>query len=205
MTEPSAPRPHEHATQDLSRVRRAQQVLDRMFRGLPLGPRLRLGAFMAFKTVLASGSAYGLGLLLHPDEAFWAAISAVAVTQPHYGDTRGVSRDRILGTTFGGIAGLLGLLVGGSGDFTSFAVALSLVTIACWSAGAGTAARIGGITAAIVLLVPTTGPHWEVAAWRLGEVIIGTTCALLTGLLVTRLEDWVEQKEQEHARDPQAP
>jgi uncharacterized membrane protein YccC len=199
MTEPDAPRPKPSRPEsrrplEILRVRRAEQLLDRLFKGLPLGSRLRMGTFMAFKAVAASLCAYGVGYLVHPDEAFWAAISAVAITQLHYGDTRGAGRDRVLGTIFGGVAGLLGLWVGGSGDVLSFALALSLVTIACWTANAGAAAKIGGITTAIVVLVPAVGPRWEVAAWRLGEVLCGTACALLVGWLVSRLEHRIEAR-----------
>ena len=194
MSEPEAARSTRRGALDILRVRRAQRLLDRLFKGLPLASRLRVGLFMAFKAMLASITAYGAGYLLRPEEAFWAAISAVAVTQPHYGDTRGAGRDRVLGTTFGGIAGLLGLWVGGTGDLVSFALALALVTVACWTANAGAAAKIGGITSAIVLLVPATGPRWEVAASRLGEVICGTVCALVVGWLVSRLEHRVEAK-----------
>ncbi|KJV36471.1 FUSC family protein [Luteibacter yeojuensis] len=196
MSEPATPAPptKPRGTLEILRLRRAQRVLDHLFRDLPLGPRMRVGAFMAFKTVLAAVFAYAVGFLLNPHEAFWAAITAVAVTQPHYGDTRGAGRDRILGTFFGAIAGLLGLWMGGSGNLLSFGAALALVTLACWTANAGAAARIGGITTAIVLLVPATGPRWEVAAWRLGEVVFGTACALAVGWLVSRLEERVEHK-----------
>ncbi|MET0254667.1 MAG: FUSC family protein, partial [Luteibacter sp.] len=80
-----------------TRLRRAQAVLDRMFRAMPLGGRVRTGVFMALKTVVAASVAYGIGLAVHTGQAFWAAISAVAVIQPHFGDTRGAGRDRILG------------------------------------------------------------------------------------------------------------
>jgi len=180
-----------------SRLRRAQRVLDRLFRSLPLGKRLRIGAFMAFKAALSASVAYAIGQALHTEQAFWAAISAVAVTQPHFGDTRGAGRDRCLGTVLGGIVGFLGLWTGGSGNILAFALGLGLVTIVCWMANATAAARIAGITAAIVLLVPGTGPSWEVPLTRLGEVVLGTLCALVIGWAVSRLEERVEQNEEE--------
>lgn len=182
------------ATRRANRLRRAQAVLDRMFRAMPLGGRVRTGVFMALKTVLAASVAYGIGLALHTGQAFWAAISAVAVIQPHFGDTRGAGRDRIVGTAFGGVAGLLGLWAAGGADLLSFTVALAVVTVACWTANAGAAARVGGITAAILLLVPSDGPLWEMALYRLGEVLLGTLCALAIGWLVAFLEDQVEEK-----------
>jgi uncharacterized membrane protein YccC len=183
--------------QRASRLRRAQRVFDRLFRTMPLGRRLRIGAFMAFKAALSASVAFGIGQALHTEQAFWAAISAMAVTQPHFGDTRGAGRDRCLGTALGGVAGLLGLWVGGSGDIASFVLAVALVTIACWAANAASAARIAGITTAIVLLVPSTGPRWEVPLVRLGEVVLGTVCALVIGWAVSRLEERVERKEEE--------
>lgn len=180
-----------------SRLRRAQRMLDRLFRSMPLGRRLRVGVFMAFKVALSASVAYAIGQALHTEQAFWAAISAVAVTQPHYGDTRGAGRDRCLGTALGGIAGLLGLWTGGTGNMLAFAVGLGLVTVVCWIANAAAAARIAGITTAIVLLVPSTGPRWEVPLIRLGEVLLGTLCALVIGWAVSRLEERVERKEEE--------
>lgn len=175
------------------RLRRAQAMLDRMLRALPAGKRARVGAFMAAKTMVSACGAYGLGQFVHPQEAFWAAISAIAVTQPRFGDTRGAGRDRVLGTAIGAMAGLLGLWIGGSGDFVAFAVALFGVTVASWTVSDGAAARVGGITTAIVMLVPATGPRWEVAAYRLGEVVLGTFSALVVGWLLARLEDRVER------------
>ncbi|NII56187.1 FUSC family protein [Luteibacter sp. SG786] len=183
--------------QRASRLRRAQRLLDRLFRSMPLERRLRIGAFMAFKVALSASVAYAVGQALHTEQAFWAAISAVAVTQPHFGDTRGAGRDRCLGTVLGGIAGFLGLWAGGSGNILAFALGLGLVTIVCWMANAAAAARIAGITAAIVLLVPSAGPSWEVPLMRLGEVVLGTLCALVIGWAVSRLEERVEQKEEE--------
>lgn len=183
--------------QRASRLHRAQRVLDRLFRSMPLGRRLRIGVFMAFKAALSASVAYAIGQALHTEQAFWAAISAVAVTQPQFGDTRGAGRDRCLGTALGGIAGLLGLWIGGAGDMLAFALGLGLVTIVCWAANAAAAARIAGITTAIVLLVPSAGPRWEVPLIRLGEVVLGTLCALAIGWVVSRLEERVERKEEE--------
>ncbi|MGF6711477.1 putative membrane protein YccC [Luteibacter sp. W1I16] len=199
MSPPDAHPSRTEAALRMVRLRRAQRALDTLFRSLPLGRKVRTGVFMAFKTVLSALVAYAIGNALHTEQAFWAAISAVAVTQPHFGDTRGAGRDRCLGTVFGGIAGLLGLAVGGSGDMLSFGLALGLVTLACWTANAGPAARIGGITTAIVLLVPSQGPRWEVPLYRLGEVVLGTLCALVIGWLVSRLEERAERKQETEA------
>lgn len=161
------------------------------------------GLMMAVKVLAASLLSYAIGRALHTEQAFWAAITAIAVTQPHFGDTRGAARDRCLGTAIGAVAGLLGLWVGGSGEILSFSLALGLVTLACWTAGAGPAARLGGITATIVLLVPSQGPSWEIAFYRLGEVALGTICAIAVGWLASFIETRV-MRDQEEAPDAQA-
>lgn len=187
----------------LIRLGRAQAALDRLARDMPLHRRLGQGMVMAVKVLAASLLAYFIGRALHTEQAFWAAITAIAVTQPHFGDTRGAARDRCLGTAIGAVAGLLGLWVGGPGEIFSYSLALGLVTLACWAAGAGPAARLGGITATIILLVPSQGPSWEIAFYRLGEVILGTVCAIAVGWLASFIETRVT-RDQEKAPDAQA-
>lgn len=199
MSPPDAPVSRTRAALHAVRLRRAQQALDRLFRELPMGKRLRTGAFLAFKGALGASVAFAIGHALHTEQAFWAAISALAVTQPHYLDSRGAGRDRCIGTALGGIAGFVGLWLGQSADLLTFAIVLAAVTVACWAANAGPAARIAGITTAIVLLVPAEGPRWEIPLYRLGEVVLGTICALVVGWLVSRWEERVERKDQEKA------
>lgn len=199
MSPPDAPAPRTEAASRAVRLRRAQQALDRLFRTLPLGGRLRTGAFMAIKTVISALVAYAIGYALHTEQAFWAAISAVAVTQPHFGDTQGAGRDRCIGTALGGVAGLLGLWIAGTGDALTFALTLAVVTLVCWAANAGKAARIAGITTAIILLVPSTGPRWEIPLYRFGEVVLGTLCALVIGWLVSQVEERAEKKRETEA------
>jgi uncharacterized membrane protein YccC len=189
------------SAQRASRLRRAQQTLDDLFRSLPVGRRFVTGLVMAFKAIAAAGLAYAIGRALHTEQAFWAAITAIGVTQLHFNDSRGVARDQCLGAAFGGMAGLLGLWIGGSGDVLSYVVALAVVTVACWTANAGAAARLGGITATIVLLVPSNGPSWQIALYRLGEVALGTVCALLIGWLVSLVQERADRKaeQEDHA------
>jgi len=197
MTKTDGHETHAESAQRASRLRRAQQALDDLFRSLPPGRRLVSGLVMAFKAVGAASLAYAIGHALHTEQAFWAAITAIGITQPHYKDTRGQGRDQCMGAAFGGIAGLLGLWTGGPGDFASYALALAVVTVACWTANAGAAARLGGITATIVLLVPShDGPAWSIAFYRLGEVALGTVCAVVVGWLVSLVQDKVEMNEE---------
>ena len=61
MSPPDAPLSRTEAALRAIRLRRAQQALDRLFHSLPLGRRIRTGAFMALKTVLSAYVAYTIG------------------------------------------------------------------------------------------------------------------------------------------------
>jgi hypothetical protein len=60
--------------------------------------------------------------------------------------------------------------------------------VICWLVNVGSAARLGGITATIMLLVPGIGPAWDKALLRLGEVTLGTVCALVIAWLMSVVE-----------------
>ncbi len=200
MSPPDAHPSRTDAALRVIRLRRAQRALDGLFRSLPLGRRVRTGIFMAFKTVLSALVAYAIGHALHTEQAFWAAISAVAVTQPHFGDTRG-ARAATAAWERSSVASPACWACRSAAAATCFRSDLrwGWSRMACWTANAGPAARIGGITTAIVLLVPSQGPRWEVPLYRLGEVILGTLCALAIGWLVSRLEERAERKQETEA------
>ncbi|MBB3226164.1 putative membrane protein YccC [Luteibacter sp. Sphag1AF] len=169
------------------RLDRAEQALDYLFRSMPIGHRVLKGLLMGIQAVLASLTAYGIGLLLHTHQAFWAAITAIAVTQLNYTDTRTSSRDQCIGAALGAVAGLLGLYLD-VGQIYSYVAAVFLVIVVCWMLNAGASARLGAITATIILLVPSTGPAWQLAFVRVGEVALGTACALTVSWLTARVQ-----------------
>jgi uncharacterized membrane protein YgaE (UPF0421/DUF939 family) len=158
-------------------------------KSLPLGERLIEGGFMAVQAVAGASLAVAIGRLLHTEQAFWAAITAIAVSQHSYVDTRNLSRDQFIGAMLGGLCGLAGATLGG-GNFAAYAATVAVAIALCWILNVGSAARLGGITATIMLLVPGIGPVWDKALLRLGEVTLGTVCALLVALLMS----WAEQR-----------
>ncbi|RAS33121.1 FUSC family protein [Paraburkholderia bryophila] len=165
----------------------AANSLFAFLKALPLGERLIEGGFMAVQAVAGASLAFGIGRLLHTEQAFWAAITAIAVSQHSYIDTRNLSRDQFIGAMVGGVCGLGGALLGG-GHFAAYAATVGVAIVACWILNVGSAARLGGITATIMLLVPGMGPPWDKALLRLGEVTLGTVCALLTAWLMSKVE-----------------
>lgn len=46
------------------------------------------------------------------------------------------------------------------------------------------------MTATIVMLFPGNGPLWDIPLIRLGEVTLGTVCALLVRAVLARIERW---------------
>jgi uncharacterized membrane protein YgaE (UPF0421/DUF939 family) len=165
----------------------AANSLFAFLKALPFMDRLTEGCFMAVQAVAGASLAVGIGHLFHTEQAFWAAITAIAVSQHSYIDTRKLSRDQFLGAMAGGLCGLVGATFGG-GHFAAYAATVAAAIVICWIANVGSAARLGGITATIMLLVPGMGPVWDKALIRLGEVTLGTICALLVAWLMSTIE-----------------
>jgi uncharacterized membrane protein YgaE (UPF0421/DUF939 family) len=172
---------------------RATDALFAFLKTLPLGDRLIEGGFMAVQAVAGASLAFGIARSLHTEQAFWAAITAIAVSQHSYIDTRKLSRDQFIGAMVGGLTGLVGTLAGG-GHFAAYAATVFGAILICWIVNVGSAARLGGITATIMLLVPGIGPVWDKAFFRLAEVTLGTVCALLVARLMASIEQRVFSK-----------
>lgn len=167
-----------------------QSVLD-LFKGLSFSQRLAQGVLMALQAVCGACLAYGIGRALHTEQAVWAAITAIAVTQHNYADTMALSRDQFVGAMAGGLLGFAGAAFGG-GHLVAYAITIAVVIVCCWCLNVGSAARLGGVTATIVLLFPVDGPLWDVPLVRLGEVTLGTVCALTVSWGLSRIERyWV--------------
>jgi uncharacterized membrane protein YgaE (UPF0421/DUF939 family) len=176
------------------RARRAARAsaaysLFAFLKSLPLPDRLVEGCAMALQAVAGASLAYWLAQRLGAQQPFWAAITAIGVAQHSYVDTRNLSRDQFIGAMVGGLCGLAGAVFGG-GHFAAYAVAVAGAIVLCWGANIGSAARLGGITATIMLLAPRAGPAWQMALVRLGEVTLGTVSALLVCWLIA----WIERR-----------
>jgi uncharacterized membrane protein YgaE (UPF0421/DUF939 family) len=165
----------------------AANSLFAFLKSLPLRDRLAEGGVMAAQAVAGASLAFAIGQWLHTEQAFWAAITAIAVSQHSYIDTRNLSRDQFIGAMVGGVCGLIGATLGG-GNLAAYAATVAVAIVTCWIVNVGSAARLGGITATIMLLVPGMGSPWDKALLRLGEVTLGTVCALLVTLIMARIE-----------------
>ena len=175
-----------------------QLQLVQFYRRMPWGHRLLKGVSQAAQALLGASLGYGLGLLVHTQQAFWAALTAIAVTQQSYADTRASSLDQAIGALVGGVIGLAAAYLGHD-SYLAYAIAIVAVIVSCWCLNVGSAGKLGATTATIVLLVPHTGPFWSVAATRLGEVTLGIACALVVTWLASRLEaPWLSDDNAKH-------
>jgi len=154
-----------------------QQSAAGALKRLPLKSRAAQGTLMALRAVCAAGLAYGIGRQLHVQQAFWAVMTAIAVTQHDYADTLSQSRDQLIAAIAGGIVGLAAASLWPA-DVTAYLVSIFIVIIGCWCLKVSTAARLAATTTTIILLVPSQGPAWDIALVRCAEVSLGMACAL---------------------------
>lgn len=164
-----------------------------MLRSMPLRERLGEGALMALQAVCGASLAYWIGRYLHTQQAFWAAMTAIAVVQHSYVDTQHLARDQFFGAMIGGVCGLLAALYGG-GYYLAYAAAIAVAMVVSWAINIGSAARLAAVTATIMLLVPSGGAPWQTMLLRLGEVTLGTLSALLVSRLIALCERvWISK------------
>ena len=112
-------------------------------------------------------------------EAYWAPITTLVITQSSLGAALVVSWQRFIGTMLGAVVGAI--VVSQFGPhvlvFGTCVFILGLIRIVTHSDLTGY--RFAGVALAIVLLVPRTGPAWQIALHRLTEVSIGIGVALV--------------------------
>ena len=166
-----------------------QRQLEQMYQRLPWGHRMVNGVSMAAQALAAGSLGYGLGLLLHTEQAFWGALTAIAVTQQTYVDTRKSSLDQVIGAAIGAAVALIGAYLA-QDNYVVYAVTMAVAIVLCWSFNIGSAGKLSATTVTIVMLVPHAGPFWTVALTRLGEVTLG----IVSALLVTRVAHWLEAR-----------
>jgi uncharacterized membrane protein YccC len=103
----------------------------------------------------------------------------VVITQSSLGSALAISQQRFVGTLLGAVVG--GIVASYFGAHVLvFCACVFLLGLVCAIVHADRSAyRFGGITLAIVLLIPRTAPPWQVAFHRFAEVSIGIAVALI--------------------------
>lgn len=170
------------------RIRRLRGYLAVLRKRLPLGQRVRDGVEHALMSTAAALAAYLPTQVLGLREGFWAAITAIAVVQTEFGATRTTARDQFVGAAIGGVIGLAVVLTTGQ-HIASYAIAAGLSVLVAWLLNVATAARLAGITATIILLVPHPGtPVEQMVLSRVFEVGWGVSVAIAIVWLAEKLD-----------------
>ncbi|RDS80195.1 FUSC family protein [Dyella monticola] len=161
--------------------------LEDVYQRLPWGHRLANGVSLAIQAVAGASLGYGFGLLLHTQQAFWGALTAIAVTQQSYLDTRKSSIDQVTGAAIGATIAMIGSYLA-QDNYLVYALTMAISIVLCWCFNVGNAGKLSATTVTIVMLVPHSGAFWSVALTRLGEVTIGIASALLVTSIAHKLE-----------------
>lgn len=170
-----------------ARLRLLEMQLARVRKELPWSSRLIHGILQAIMSVTAAVLAYVPAEFLGLRESFWAAITAIGVVQTEFGSTRTTARDQFTGAAIGGIVGLGVALLMGEG-LARYALAVALSVLVCWIANIASAARLSGITATIILLVPHPGvTPTQMMVARVSEVAWGVTMAIAVVWIASRI------------------
>lgn len=114
-------------------------------------------------------------------QSYWAPITTLVITQSSLGAALTVSGQRFVGTLLGALLGGIVATYFGS-SVLLFGICVFVLGFICALTRVDWAAyRFGGMTVAIVLLIPRagTGSAWQVAFHRFAEVSIGIVVALI--------------------------
>ena len=161
--------------------------LARLRQALPPRDRLIVGLVHALRAVLAASISYFIALELGLGQGFWAAITAIAVSQSSYAEVRSSSRDQFVGAMIGGLIGM-GAAMLGHDHYLAYVLAVIVGMMLCSAFNLGAAGRISGTTTTIIMLVPHSGAFWQFALFRWGEVTLGAAAALLVTLAFDMLD-----------------
>lgn len=141
------------------------------------------GSMSAAAAIVAYLPTNALGLR----EGFWAAITAVAVVQAEFGGARNTARDQLAGASIGGATGVIFAALAGQ-RLWCYAGSVFVSMLLCWVLQVPSAARLAGITATIILLVPHRGSAQSMMLSRVGEVGWGVVVAVTIVWLVNTVE-----------------
>ena len=164
--------PHE-----IGRMRRLQARVETLTHRLPVRHNLAAGLQHGLISASAALAAYLPTQVLGLREGFWAAITAIAVVQTEFVKTQTMARDQFAGAAIGGLIGVAVVATVGQ-HLVSWALAVILSMMASWLLNVASAARLGGITATIILLVPHQGTAQAMLVSRVTEVGWGVTVAI---------------------------
>ena len=135
------------------------------------------------RTAIACVASLLVARLFRLPEAYWAPITTMVITQSSLGAAFAVSWQRFVGTFLGAAVGAIVASYFGPHALVFGASLFILGMLRVLTQSDSTAYRFGGVALAIVLMVPRTGPAWQIALHRFIEVSIGIGVALILSVL----------------------
>jgi uncharacterized membrane protein YccC len=115
------------------------------------------------RTAVAAMVSLLIAHLFRLPEVYWSAISTLVITKSSLGAALTVSWQRFVGTLLGAIMGGMGASFFGPQVAVFGATVFILGLLCILTRSDRSAYRFGGITLAIVMLVPGTAPAWRIA------------------------------------------
>lgn len=150
------------------------------------------------RTGVATLASFLVARLFRLPEAYWAPITTIVITQSSLGAAWEVSWQRFVGALVGAT---LGAIAASYFQSTALVFGVSVFVLGLLCALVRTdrsAYRFGGVTLAIVLLLPQVRSPWLAAFHRSAEVSIGIGVALMFPVV------WPEREEVPLAQIPVA-
>ena len=146
------------------------------------------------RTAVAAVASVLVARLFRLPEAYWSPITTVVITQSSLGAALAVSWQRFVGTALGAVVGAIVASYFGP-RLLVFGTAVFILGVVCDVMHADRSAyRFGGVTLVIVVLIPRTGPAWQIAFHRFAEVSIGIVVALALTVVWPEREGEVQSK-----------
>jgi uncharacterized membrane protein YccC len=141
------------------------------------------------RTTVAVVASVLVARLFRLPETYWAPITTIVITQSSLGAAFAVSWQRFVGTALGAVVGAIVTIYFGH-TLLVFAMGIFVLGLLCAALHLEHSAyRFGGVTLAIVLLLPRQAPAWQVAFHRFTEVSIGIAVALIFAVVWPEIED----------------
>jgi uncharacterized membrane protein YccC len=139
----------------------------------------RLVLVHSIRTAVAAVVSLLVARLFRLPSTYWAPITTLVIAQSSLGAAFAVSSQRFIGTVLGAVVGGAAASYFGP-HVLVFGVCIFILGLLCALIRSGPAAyRFGGVTLAIVVLIPASNSAWLVAFHRFAEVSVGIAVALL--------------------------